>query len=124
MKSREEVNLEFSLYFKREVNMAKKGYNHMTLEIRSQIQVLKSIGLSQRKIAEKIRISQSSVSREIARNSTGCEYAAKIADKKAIERQSSSVNVPKKPKGNLELKNRERIEKDWSPGASCKVAST
>ncbi|GHU21212.1 hypothetical protein FACS189472_13690 [Alphaproteobacteria bacterium] len=33
--------------------MAKKGYHHMTLEISSQIQVLKSIGLSQRKIAEK-----------------------------------------------------------------------
>ncbi|GHT98829.1 hypothetical protein FACS1894126_4670 [Alphaproteobacteria bacterium] len=76
--------------------MAKKGYHHMTLEIRSQIQVLKSIGLSQRKIAEKIRISQSSVSREIARNSKGCEYVAKIADKKAIERRSSAVNVPKK----------------------------
>ncbi|GHT93814.1 IS30 family transposase [Alphaproteobacteria bacterium] len=95
--------------------MAKKGYHHMTLEIRSQIQVLKSMGLSQRKIAEKIGISQSAVSREIARNSKGCEYAAKIADKKAIERRSSAVNVPKKLKGNLELKIRECIEKDWSP---------
>ncbi|GHU14624.1 hypothetical protein FACS189449_11570 [Alphaproteobacteria bacterium] len=95
--------------------MAPKGYHHVTRDIRSQIQVLKSSNLSQRKIAEKAGISQSAVSREIARNSSGCEYSTKIADKKAIERRSLAVNVPKKPKGNLELKIRECIEKDWSP---------
>ncbi|GHU11401.1 hypothetical protein FACS189449_02770 [Alphaproteobacteria bacterium] len=95
--------------------MAQKGYHHVTRDIRSQIQVLKSSNLSQRKIAEKVGISQSAVSREIAKNSSGCEYSTKIADKKAIERRSLAVNVPKKPKGNLELKIRECTEKDWSP---------
>jgi IS30 family transposase len=95
--------------------MPKKGYHRVTRDQRSQIQVLKSSGLSQRKIAKKVGISQSAVSREIARNSNGCEYSVELADKKAIERRSLAVKVPKKLKSNLELKVRECIEKDWSP---------
>ncbi|GHU14516.1 hypothetical protein FACS189449_11310 [Alphaproteobacteria bacterium] len=95
--------------------MAKKAYHHVTRDLRCQIAALKSIEFTQHKIALETGLSQSTISREIARNSSGCKYSTKIADKKAIERRSLAVKVPKKPKGNLALKIRECIEKDWSP---------
>jgi IS30 family transposase len=95
--------------------MAKKGYHHVTRDQRCQIQVLKSSHLSQREIAEKVGISQSAVSREIARNSMYYAYFAPGADEKAIRRRSLAARVPKKLKSNLELKIREYIEQDWSP---------
>ncbi|GHU15673.1 hypothetical protein FACS189449_13420 [Alphaproteobacteria bacterium] len=49
--------------------MAKKAYHHVTRDLRCQIAALKSIGFTQRKIAREIGVSQSTISREIARNS-------------------------------------------------------
>ncbi|GHT97772.1 IS30 family transposase [Alphaproteobacteria bacterium] len=95
--------------------MAKKAYHHVTRDLRCQIAALKSICLSQRKIAQEIGVSQSTISREIARNSNGCEYSAPEADSASANRRSKAARVPKKLKGNLGLKIRKCIEKDWSP---------
>jgi IS30 family transposase len=95
--------------------MSRNGYHHVTLAQRCQIQALLSIGKSQRAIAEKVGISQSAVSREIARNSTGYRYSHSVADGKSVERRSGASKVPKKLKSNLELQIVEHINEDWSP---------
>ncbi|GHU12577.1 hypothetical protein FACS189449_06490 [Alphaproteobacteria bacterium] len=83
--------------------MAKKAYHHVTLYIRSQIEALKSNGFTQQKIAEQLDISQSTVSREIKRNSKGCKYSALEADSASANRRSNAARVPKRLKDNLEL---------------------
>ncbi|GHT93289.1 hypothetical protein FACS1894122_08280 [Alphaproteobacteria bacterium] len=95
--------------------MAKKAYHHVTRDLRCQIATLKSIGYTQRKIALETGLDQSTISREIARNSKDYRYSAPEADSACTNRRSKAVRVPKKLKGNLELKIRKCIEEDWSP---------
>ncbi|GHU18782.1 hypothetical protein FACS189472_07610 [Alphaproteobacteria bacterium] len=112
-KPRKEVNLELVLTMR--FNMAKKAYHHVTRDLRCQIATLKSIGYTQRKIALETGLDQSTISREIARNSKDYRYSAPEADYACTNRRSKAVRVPKKLKGNLELKIRKCIEEDWSP---------
>ncbi len=53
-----------------------KSYHHMTLELRSQIFTLKSIGLSCRAIGAHLGIHYSTIYRELNRNSDLSEYDA------------------------------------------------
>jgi IS30 family transposase len=68
--------------------MAKKSYHHVTRDQRSQIQVLKSTGESQQQIANHLGINQSSISRELSRNSLNNQYVGVVA-------QELSVKIPK-----------------------------
>jgi IS30 family transposase len=95
--------------------MARKAYRHMTQEQRCQIQTLMSMEKTQREIAAETGLNQSSVSREIARNSSGYRYDFKLANEKSFERRSSASKIPKKMKGELEALVLSRLSEDWSP---------
>jgi IS30 family transposase len=64
------------------------GYRRLRSEDRCQIDVLLRQGLSQVQIAAQLGFSQSSVSREIARNRTGGAYTHASAEAKAKARLS------------------------------------
>lgn len=95
--------------------MCQKGYHHMTLDQRCRIEILKSSGLSLRKIAEKTGMSASTICREIARNSAKNGYKFKQADEKSSKRRSAASHVPKKMKGELKSLVLRCLEEDWSP---------
>jgi IS30 family transposase len=76
--------------------MLKRNFRHMTREQRCQIQELLSMGKTQREIAEEIEVNQSSISREIARNSIGYSYDFKISDGISVWRRSSAIKIPKR----------------------------
>jgi len=59
--SRKRINLKST---KQEINMP-QGYHHVTHDIRSQIYLLKSIGMSLHKIAKRLGKHVSTISREI-----------------------------------------------------------
>ena len=73
-----------------------RGYRHLTYEQRCQIYALKKSFCSQKEIAEILSVSQSTVSREVARNSGLKGYRYKQAHKKAIVRRENSSSQPKK----------------------------
>lgn len=91
------------------------GYYHLTTESRSQIYALKSMGHTQKEIAEHLGISPSTICRELQRNTGGRGYRSKQADQKAIERRHHASSRPKKMTPQLiELIETKLIEK-WSP---------
>ena len=65
-----------------------KGYNHLTYDKRCQIKALLRRKLTQEQIATDLKVSQSSISREIKRNSGKRGYRHKQAHKKALIRRS------------------------------------
>jgi IS30 family transposase len=95
--------------------MATKGYHHMTLDQRCQIQTLQSTGKSQNSIARELGVSKSTISREIARNSSSKWYIFTEAERRSAERRSSASKIPKKMKGELKALVLRRLALDWSP---------
>lgn len=65
-------------------------YKQLTYALRCQIYALKKIGLSQNKIATELRVSQSTISREISRNTGKRGYRFKQAQVLSDERRSSA----------------------------------
>lgn len=92
-----------------------KGYHHVTRDLRCQIYTLKSTGLSLRKIAAKLRMDVSTVSREINRNKGKRGYRFHQADKKAQARRSIASQVPKRLTDTLKKKIDGRLLEGWSP---------
>src|SRR3990167_8205135 len=91
------------------------GYYHLTTESRSQIYALKSMGHTQQDIAEHLRVSPSTICRELKRNMGRRGYRSKQADQKAIDRRHHASSRPKKMIPQLiELIETKLIEK-WSP---------
>lgn len=95
--------------------MLKKSFHHMTCIQRCQLQSLLSMGKTQREIASAIGVSQSSVSREMSRNSDGYPYNFKNANEKSVGRRSSASKIPKKMKDVLEARVLSCLRQDWSP---------
>jgi IS30 family transposase len=95
--------------------MSPKGYHHMTRDQRCHLQILKSRGLSQRKIAEEIGVNASTICREIARNSDRFSYQFEEADEKSSKRRSAASQIPKKMKRELEVLVLSGLNEDWSP---------
>jgi IS30 family transposase len=60
-------------------------------------------------------VHQSSISREISRNSGEGRYVFKTAEKQAVRRRRSASRIPKKMKGALESLVLQCLEQDWSP---------
>jgi IS30 family transposase len=54
-----------------------KTYKQLTYEIRCQIYALKKTDLSQNKIAQQLKVSQSTISRELSRNAGKRGYRIK-----------------------------------------------
>lgn len=90
------------------------SYQHLNLEQRYYIELEHKKGIYQSKIAQALGISQSTVSREIARNIGLRGYRHKQAHAKSISRHT---NKAKKIKMTAEVRQKIKglIEKDWSP---------
>ena len=70
-------------------------YNQLTLTERYQIEALKELDYSARKIAEQLKRSNKTISREIKRCSPG-DYCAEAADQDAITRRQTAPKAHKK----------------------------
>ena len=93
-----------------------QGYHHVTLDIRSQIYALKSIGTPLHKIASIVGRHVSTISREISRNTGQRGYRYKQADAKAIERRAQASRTPTKLTSTLIVIIEEKLlEEEWSP---------
>jgi IS30 family transposase len=90
------------------------GYKHLSLTDRYYIELERKMGTSANKIAKALNRSQSTISREVARNSGQRGYRYQQADRKAQERHE---NKPKSIKMSKEIKQiiNGYIENDWSP---------
>jgi len=91
-----------------------KSYNQLTYEQRCQIYTLKKRGDSQRTIAKEIGVSQSTISRELLRNSGDRGYRYKQAHSKASRRREEAV-APSKMTVEMVERIESKIRKEWSP---------
>lgn len=91
-----------------------QNYKQLTYEQRCQISILKKRGDSQRQIAEAIGVSQSTVSRELARNTGLRGYRYKQAQEQAEKRRKEASKPTKMTADMIEtIESKLRIE--WSP---------
>ena len=86
----------------------KRHYQQLTYDQRCQIYTLKKTGFSQRFIAREIGVNQSTVSRELLRNTGGRGYRHQQAHQKASERRylartKMTVSVCRLIEGRLNL---------------------
>ncbi len=91
-----------------------KGYNQLTYEQRCQISVLIKSGLSQRAIGEAIGVSQSTISRELRRNSGQRGYRHKQAQEKAEQRRKAAA-IPTKMTPAMIGTVESKLRLEWSP---------
>lgn len=91
------------------------SYGHLTQEQRFQIHVLKSTGVAQKQIAERIQVSPATVSRELARNRNVVEYSALEAQTKAQARRSAASRRPKRLTAELKALVTGKLGLGWSP---------
>ena len=91
-----------------------KYYNQLTYEQRCQISVLMKRDYSQRDIAEAVGVSQSTISRELSRNTGLKSYRHKQAQEKAVQRRKEAARPTKMTSSMINIiKAKLRIE--WSP---------
>ncbi len=90
-------------------------YNHLTVEQRYTIDVLLQQKKSRKEIAETIRVSESTLSREIKRNSGQRGYHYKQAHKKATDRQRRLRNYRKLTSWIRNFIRTKMTEEQWSP---------
>jgi IS30 family transposase len=93
-------------------------YKHLTLEERYHIQAYKEAGYKQNKIAEKLGVNPSTISRELQKNSTKVlkRYTATKANQVANDRRMYASRKANK-KMHIKLKNLiiKELKKEWSP---------
>jgi len=92
----------------------KRRYQQLTYEQRCQIYTLMKTGFSQRYIASEIGVSQSTVSRELSRNSGDRGYRYKQAQRNATERRESACKATKMTVSVIGLIV-SKVRLDWSP---------
>lgn len=89
-------------------------YKHLTIHERCSIALYLSDGIPVKKIANLLQRNESTIRREIKRNSDSGVYVGAQAQEKAEKRYSSLKNASKLTK-DLRLKILEKLEQDWSP---------
>ena len=89
-------------------------YTQLTYEQRCHIQVLKKTGLSQQAIADAIGVDQSTISRELGRNSGLRGYRQAQAQRKAKDRRTQAQKATKMTAPTVKLIESKLGEK-WSP---------
>lgn len=89
-------------------------YKQLTYEQRCQIEVLKKSGFSQQGIADAIGVSQSSVSRELARNTGDRGYRHHQAQRRTEQRRRAATQ-PYKMTAELIDVIEHHLYQDWSP---------
>lgn len=90
------------------------NYKQLTYEQRCQIEVLKKSGMTQQQIANAIGTSQSTMSRELSRNTGQRGYRHKQAQRKAEERRDSAVKAVKMTESMID-KVEQKLAFKWSP---------
>jgi IS30 family transposase len=90
------------------------NYKQLTYEQRCQIEVLKKSGMTQQEVADALGVSQSTISRELKRNTGQRGYRHKQARKKAQERRDNSVRALKMTESMIARVEHKLAEK-WSP---------
>ena len=95
------------------------NYRQLVEGQRYQIQAYLSQSLSQRKIAEMLRVSPSTISRELKRNTVGDEYCPAKAHRKALSKRACASKY--RIDAQTELYVRSLIEADWSPEQTSAV---
>lgn len=90
------------------------NYQQLTYEQRCQIFVLKKIGYSQRAIARSIDTSQSTISRELARNTGERGYRHKQAQARSVGRRKGAIRRPKMTSAMISVIE-SKLRLDWSP---------
>jgi IS30 family transposase len=91
-----------------------KRYQQLTYEQRCQISVLIKSGLSQREIGAAVDVSQSTISRELTRNTGERGYRHKQAQSKASMRREQAVRPTKMTPGVIGIVE-SKLRIDWSP---------
>jgi IS30 family transposase len=91
-----------------------KTYSQLTYEQRCQIYALNKIGMSQNKIAQQLSVSQSTISRELSRNTGKRGYRIKQAQIRADKRRLSARKTIKMTVELIALIE-SRIKEKWSP---------
>lgn len=89
-------------------------YRQLTYEQRCQIEALKKSGLSQQAIADLLGIHQSTVSRELSRNTGLRGYRHQQAQEKAVRRRLDTVK-PSKMTEEMIVTIDEQLREKWSP---------
>ena len=91
-----------------------KHYQQLTYELRCQIYVLKKRGYSQREIARSIEVNQSTVNRELMRNTGARGYRYKQAQEKASQRRNKASKATKMTPSMIALIE-SKLRFEWSP---------
>ena|SRR5690554_140883 len=89
-------------------------YNQLAYEQRCQISALIKSGLSQRAIASIIGVSQSTISRELARNTGERGYRHKQAQEKTVKRRKAAAK-PTKMTPLMTAMIDDKLRLEWSP---------
>jgi len=90
------------------------SYTHLTQEERYQLYAYKKIGKSQIEIAIELGRSESTIARELKRNTGGRGYRPKQAQELASERQKLKLKAIKMTDSTIAIID-EKISLDWSP---------
>lgn len=91
-----------------------KQYSQLAYAQRCQISVLIKSGMTQRQMAEAIGVSQSTISRELSRNTGERGYRFKQAQAKAVQRRKAAVRASKLIPAMIRIIET-KIRLDWSP---------
>ena len=99
-------------------------YFHLTMDLRSQIYALKSIGMQQKEIAEQLSVSPTTICRELKRNTGQKGYRPKQAQEKATLRRQIASRRPKTMTAPLLNFIEEKLAEQWSPDQIAGVATS
>lgn len=91
-----------------------RSYKQLTYEQRCQIEALKKSGMSQQAIANLVQVNQSSISRELSRNTGLRGYRHKQAQQRTQDRRKAAV-APHKMTAGLIDKINNKLRLKWSP---------
>ena len=92
-----------------------KGYQHLTELQRCQISTLKNRGDSQKTISLVLQVSESTISRELSRNSSRRGYNHVRAHNKTKKRREIASGAPKKMTSAVISLVKEKLSMQWSP---------
>lgn len=91
------------------------GHRHLTREQRCQISVLLQEGLSQTAIALRLKVSQPTISKELARNDFYARYDYQRADEMALRRRKRARAERRKITGKLRVRIANMLKQYLSP---------
>jgi IS30 family transposase len=93
--------------------IAMSKYKHLSLDERVLLSFYKDQGLLQNEIARLMKRSESTISRELKRNSNQNGYVAATAQKRSLARCAQISRIDQKPL--LEQFIIERLQENWTP---------